>query len=168
MGMIDDLYRRWVFANIFVSVDSSLYFRDYMIHINFWKFWILSLQLKLFRHGKKIWLTEFAMSGTNNADKVDLNGLLPIFWWWHTRLHDKYIQVLEFMQDILPMLETHEGVYKYSWFMNRLEYFKQRKQHKCVFKYSWFMKQVLKEYFSISINFQVCGYQWPWLSIWGR
>ena len=25
------------------------------------------------------------------------------------------------MQDILPMLEAHEGVYKYSWFMNRLE-----------------------------------------------
>ena len=23
------------------------------------------------------------------------------------------------MQDILPMLEAHEGVYKYSWFMNR-------------------------------------------------
>ena len=162
MGMIDDLYRRWVFANIFVTVDSSLHFRDYMIHINFWKFWILSLQLKLFRHGKKIWLTEFAMSGTSNADKVDLNGLLPIFWW----LYNKYIQVLEFMQDILPMLETHEGVYKYSWFMNRLEYFKQRKQHKCVCK--WFMKQALKEYFSISNNFQVCWYQWPWLSIWGR
>ena len=32
-------------------------------------------------------------------------------------------QVLEFMQDILPMLEAHEGVYKYSWFMNRLEIF---------------------------------------------
>merc|ERR1712156_342801 len=45
------------------------------------------------RHGKKIWLTEFAMSGTSNAGKV-----------------------LEFMQDILPMLEAHEGVYKYSWF----------------------------------------------------
>ena len=25
------------------------------------------------------------------------------------------------MQDILPMLEAHEGVYKYSWFMNRSE-----------------------------------------------
>merc|ERR1711962_679513 len=52
------------------------------------------------RHGKKIWLTEFAMSGTNNAG-----------------------QVLEFMQDILPMLEAHEGVYKYSWFMNRCQQF---------------------------------------------
>merc|ERR1711936_720193 len=60
------------------------------------------------RHGKKIWLTEFAMSGTSNADKV-----------------------LEFMQDILPMLETHEGVYKYSWFMNR---FADTNDHGCPFE----------------------------------
>jgi len=59
------------------------------------------------RHGKKIWLTEFAMSGTNNAGKV-----------------------LEFMQDILPMLEAHEGVYKYSWFMNR---FSDSNDHACPF-----------------------------------
>merc|ERR1711934_154208 len=60
------------------------------------------------RHGKKIWLTEFAMSGTSNADKV-----------------------LEFMQDILPMLEAHEGVFKYSWFMNR---FADTNDHGCPFE----------------------------------
>ena len=74
------------------------------------------------RHGKKIWLTEFAMSGTSNADKV--------FSMKHPSLQVACIgndgmdtQVLEFMQDILPMLEAHEGVFKYSWFMNRFKIF---------------------------------------------
>ena len=86
----------------------------------------------VFRHGKKIWLTEFAMSGTSDADKV-------VYEW---NIHHNQVpslprtypaacigngginaQVLEFMQDILPMLEAHEGVYKYSWFMNRFKIF---------------------------------------------
>merc|ERR1719266_899628 len=38
------------------------------------------------RHGKKIWLTEFAMSNTNQPEKA-----------------------LEFMQELLPLLEAEEG-----------------------------------------------------------
>ena len=28
-------------------------------------------------------------------------------------------QALEFMEEILPLLEEHEGIHKYSWFESR-------------------------------------------------
>ena len=63
-----------------------------------------------------IWLTEFAKSGTSNEDKVTSWSYLVLSF-----VHGKRImlQALEFMQEILPLLEEHEGIHKYSWFENR-------------------------------------------------
>ena len=67
MEMIDDLYRRW--GSLFTIALSNTFWPV----IWFCKIdadFALIQSLKFFRHGKKIWLNEFAMSGTSNADKV--------------------------------------------------------------------------------------------------
>ena len=67
MEMIDDLYRRW--SSLFTIALSNTFWPV----IWFCKIdadFALIQSLKFFRHGKKIWLNEFAMSGTSNADKV--------------------------------------------------------------------------------------------------
>ena len=74
----------------------------------------------LCRHGKKIWLTEFAKSGTSNEDKVTLWTFLVLSSDYGKRImYFSMLQALEFMQEILPLLEEHEGIHKYSWFENR-------------------------------------------------
>ena len=50
------------------------------------------------KYGKKIWLTEFACPGDVTAEKQ-----------------------LEFMKDVLPLLEEAEFVDRYAWYCNRLE-----------------------------------------------
>jgi len=48
------------------------------------------------RYGRKVWLTEFAKPTTRDPEVV-----------------------LEYMKEILPMLEEAESVWKYSWFVSR-------------------------------------------------
>ena len=66
MVMIDDLYKRWVHS-LWNIISLNNMFIVHQIIIKWGGFYLK----KCFRHGKKIWLTEFAMSGTNNAGKVE-------------------------------------------------------------------------------------------------
>jgi len=50
----------------------------------------------IFRYGLRVWLTEFACSNTRDPDVA-----------------------LQYMKDILPLLEAADSVWKYSWFVSR-------------------------------------------------